>query len=38
VTASGAANVWCGAPDGVVQVRRALFELVDQVVDELAYT
>jgi hypothetical protein len=27
-----------GAPDGVEQVREALFEPVDPVVDELAYT
>jgi hypothetical protein len=27
-----------GAPDGVEQVRKALFELVGQVVDEPAYT
>jgi hypothetical protein len=26
------------APDGAEQVRKALFELVDQVVDEPAYT
>ena len=27
-----------GAPDGVEQVRKALFELVDEVVDGPAYT
>jgi hypothetical protein len=27
-----------GAPDGVEQVRKALFDLVEQVVDEPAYT
>jgi hypothetical protein len=27
-----------GAPDGVEQVRKGLFELVNQLVDEPAYT